>query len=179
MHRPERSGRHSSGKAQEPARTRTPPRGRDGEAAVHPSSPRPPGKVDIFHFAKAQLADEYDAAQERGEVHGHGGNRGNQHAKLACGEVATVGQIGLTYQQVHEGRQLRDAEKADPGIIARTLNERVERGEEPSKKALRAAVVNATQSAFEKPLRGHGQRRMRVAAAAMVMRVSATAVSCS
>ena len=42
-----------------------------------------------------------------------------------------------------------------------------------------AGAVYLPESMFEKGIFPHGHRRMRVAAAAMVMRVSATAVSCS
>lgn len=38
---------------------------------------------------------------------------------------------------------LRDAETADPGIIRRTLDERLERGEEPNRTAMRKMVTDA------------------------------------
>lgn len=60
-------------------------------------------------MAKRRLADEYDAAQERGEVSGHGGDR-----KIKVPD-ANLENIGLTKRDVHEAREIRDAEEADPG----------------------------------------------------------------
>ncbi|MDP4022434.1 hypothetical protein Q8W71_07355 [Methylobacterium sp. NEAU 140] len=42
---------------------------------------------------------------------------------------ATVADLGLTRKAVHEARQLRDAEAADPGVIHRTLDERLATGD--------------------------------------------------
>jgi hypothetical protein len=86
----------------------------------------------IEALAKRRLADEYDAAQARGEVAGHGGGRGNQHvAKVPDGNVATVADLDLTRKAVHEARQLRGADAVDPGVICRTLDARLADGQEP------------------------------------------------
>jgi hypothetical protein len=62
-------------------------------------------------LAQCRLADEYDAAQERGEVQQAGGRRGNQFANVPKENNAkpTVADIGLTRKQVHEARVVRDA----------------------------------------------------------------------
>lgn len=88
--------------------------------------------------AKKRLADEYDAAQERGEVAKQG-----QRTDLLPAEkkVPTPADVGLTYKQVHEARQIRDAERADPGIVRRVVDQRLRRGEEPTKAAVRDAVT--------------------------------------
>lgn len=102
--------------------------------------------LEIEAQAKRRLADEYDAAQERGEVAGHGGGR---NFKVSDGNVeTTIADIGLTRKAIHEARQIRDAEEADPGIIRRALNERVEHGEEPSRAAMRRAVVEAAERGY-------------------------------
>jgi hypothetical protein len=36
--------------------------------------------------------------------------------------LATVEQIGLTHKDIYEGRLIRDAEVAEPGIVRRTLS---------------------------------------------------------
>jgi hypothetical protein len=57
--------------------------------------------------AKRRLADEYDAAQARGEV-------SIGRPKSIPGEntfTATVSDIGLTSKDIFEARQIRDAEK--------------------------------------------------------------------
>jgi hypothetical protein len=66
--------------------------------------------------AKRRLADEYDAAQERGEV----ATRADQNLLLDEKKVS-VADIGLTHKDIHEARIIRDAEVADPGIVRRTL----------------------------------------------------------
>ena len=91
--------------------------------------------------AKRRLADEYDAAQERGEL----GKRGDYGAVTSATEVtpATAADIGLTHKDIHEARQVRDAEVADPGIVERTVNDALAKGEEPTKAKLRKAVEQA------------------------------------
>lgn len=67
---------------------------------------------------KSRLADEDDAAQDWGEVAGHGGERGNQYvANVPDGNVGFISDLGLTRKAIHEARQLRDAEAADLGAI--------------------------------------------------------------
>jgi hypothetical protein len=99
--------------------------------------------LEIEAAAKRRLADEYDAAQARGDVASAKSNRGNQWTVSDGNGAATASEIGLTRKAIHEARQLRDAEVADPGIVRRTLDERLERGEEPNRAALRKMVVDA------------------------------------
>lgn len=72
-----------------------------------------------------RLAEEYDAAQERGEVRKANNEKTNSIAEAVS---VSVSEIGITHKQVHEARQLRDAEKAEPGIAQRA----VWRGARPS-----------------------------------------------
>lgn len=89
--------------------------------------------------AEMRLAEEYDAAQERGEVSTRGGERsGLQHSPTA----PTAADIGIRRDEIHEARKLRDAETQDPGIINRTLNDMIERGEEPTRAALKREVID-------------------------------------
>jgi len=60
-----------------------------------------------------RLADEYGAAQERGEV--------ARPSKVEG--LATAGDIGLSHRNIHDARAVRDAETADPGIVRRVLDE--------------------------------------------------------
>lgn len=92
--------------------------------------------------AKMRLAEEYDAAKDAGEVAGHGGSRGNQHvAKVGDADLATISDIGLTKQDIHEARVIRDVERADPGITERALQGMVSRGEEPTKAKLNREIA--------------------------------------
>lgn len=59
-----------------------------------------------------RLADEYDAAQERGELRSNGERSFSQEEKVGLND------IGVTGKQIHEARQLRDAEAAGRQKIA-------------------------------------------------------------
>jgi hypothetical protein len=78
-------------------------------------------------LAKLRLADEYDAAQERGEV-GQRTGRPKVVPDQNDFSPATAEEIGLTRKQIHEARTIRDAEKAAPGIVRQTLNEKLGAG---------------------------------------------------
>ena len=58
--------------------------------------------------AKRRLADEYDAAQERGEI------RSDRQRTASTPEAVGVVEIGLTHKAIHEARIIRDAEAAEP-----------------------------------------------------------------
>jgi len=94
--------------------------------------------LEIEAAAKRRLADEYDAAQERGEV----ATRSDQNL-LPEQKKVSVADIGLTHKDIHEARQIRDAEVAEPGIARRALDARLAQGLEPNKAALRQAVTDA------------------------------------
>lgn len=85
--------------------------------------------------AEMRLAEEYDAAQDRGEV------RGANERTASRPEAVSAADVGLSHKEVHEARRLRDAEKAEPGIVARTINDMVESGEEPTSAALRRKII--------------------------------------
>ena len=91
--------------------------------------------------AKMRLAEEYDAAQERGEV-GKSGTRTDLVPVENEVRPATAADIGLTRKEIHEARQVRDAEKAEPGIAQRAINAMLERGEEPTKAKLNREIFN-------------------------------------
>ncbi|SEF11948.1 Protein of unknown function [Rhizobiales bacterium GAS191] len=64
--------------------------------------------------------------------------------RLADEVETTLQDLGLTPQDIHEARIIRDAEIADPGIVRRVLDEKLERGEEPTRAAVMSAIVNRT-----------------------------------
>lgn len=61
--------------------------------------------LEIQAQAKRRLADEYDAAQERGEVAKQGNIPDQNVSKLA--------DIGVSAKDIHEARQIRDADAAE------------------------------------------------------------------
>ena len=92
--------------------------------------------LEIEAAAKRRLADEYDAAQARGEVKRNGGDR----SSVEDHNTASSADLGLRRDQIHDARLIRDAETAEPGLVRRTLDDRLERGEEPTRSALRRAA---------------------------------------
>jgi hypothetical protein len=91
--------------------------------------------AEIEFLCKRRLADEYDAAQERGEA------STGRPKSIPDGKTFTATEIGLTSKDIHEARQIRDAEKAEPGIVRRTLDSMIERGEEPTKAAVKREIM--------------------------------------
>jgi hypothetical protein len=85
--------------------------------------------------AEMRLAEEYDAAQERGEV------RGANERTASRPQAVSAADVGLSHKEVHEARKLRDAERDEPGIVARTINQMVESGEEPTSASLRRKII--------------------------------------
>jgi len=106
--------------------------------------------LEIEARAKRRLADEYDAAQARGEVAKVGQY---ERANVENDNVspATAADLGLRRDQIHEARIIRDAEAADPGVVRRALDDRLERGEEPTRAALRKMVVDAAMRGLRPP----------------------------
>jgi hypothetical protein len=110
--------------------------------------------LEIEAAAKRRLADEYDRAQERGEVQRHGG-QGKRDVPEQ--NIPSASDLGLTRKDIHEARIIRDAEKADPGIVKRTLAEKLKAGEEPTKASLRQVVLEAAMRGI-KGGRNHSRR---------------------
>lgn len=92
--------------------------------------------AEIEAQAKRRLADEYDAAQQRGEV-ATGSVRTDIVPLGNDVRPATAADLGLTRKQVHEARQIRNAEAVSPGIVRRTLDQQLAEGKEPTKAAVR------------------------------------------
>lgn len=92
--------------------------------------------LEIEAAAKRRLADEYDAAQERGEVRTVG-NVPEQN------NTPTAADIGIPRKEIHEARLIRDAERGSPGIIRQALDAMLKSGEEPTKAKVRRTVLKA------------------------------------
>lgn len=98
--------------------------------------------------AKSRLADEYDAAQERGEV--VSSHNGAQKRVVEGNAILTSSDLGLRRDQIHEARQVRDAVKAKPDILEKTTDELIEQGLEPTKARIREAVLDAINKSPQK-----------------------------
>lgn len=106
--------------------------------------------LEIEAAAKRRLADEYDAAQARGEVASAKSNRGNQWTVSEGNGAATAADLGLSRKSIHDARLIRDAEAADPGLVRRTLDQRLARGEEPTRSAVRRAAQDRLQRSLDR-----------------------------
>jgi hypothetical protein len=101
--------------------------------------------------AKMRLAEEYDAAQDRGEVRARGQNQ-ESHPDLV--DASVVGGMDA----LKEARQFRDAERADPGIIDRTISGMIERGG-PCAASLRRGVIVRRGVPANDPKQDQGKRQ--------------------
>ncbi len=100
--------------------------------------------LEIEAQAKRRLADEYDSAQEMGDVQAHGRPKNLPDGKDF--QPVTAADLGLSHKDIHEARVLRDAENADPGIVRRTLDEKLASGKEPTRAAVRRATTKVQRS---------------------------------
>jgi hypothetical protein len=120
--------------------------------------------LEIEAAAKRRLADEYDAAQARGDVATRQRNPGSVgHVGDHNMPPATAADLGLRRDQIHEARQLRDAEAAEPGIVRRTLDDRLDRGDEPTRTALRKMVSEAAMRGLRPQRRANRRNPLYVA----------------
>ncbi len=76
--------------------------------------------------AEIRLAEEVDAERAAGNLAASG-----ERNDLLCDEkkVPTLADAGVSHNDMHEARQLRAAEAADPGIVERALDAIVARGD--------------------------------------------------
>lgn len=106
--------------------------------------------LELEAQAKKRIAEEYDAAQERGEA----AKQGRPTTKQKRSETPTLKELNLSKHEVAEAREIRDAEEAQPGIVHDTVQAMLDGGEEPTKAALREAVIAAASGEFKtKPKR--------------------------
>lgn len=105
--------------------------------------------LEIEAMAKRRLADEYDAAQARGEVagHGHGLKLGRNRPDIGVTNIGTVKDIGVSSYDIHEARKVRDAEVAAPGVVTSAIEAILGRGHEPTKAAL-GREINTRLNSF-------------------------------
>lgn len=90
--------------------------------------------------AEMRLAEEYDAAQDRGEV-----ARGSVRTDIVVSSndvrPVTAADLGIRRDEIHEARKMRNAERESPGLIQRAIDGMLERGEEPTTTGLRKEIT--------------------------------------
>jgi hypothetical protein len=108
----------------------------------------------IEQQAQHRLAEEYDAAQERGDAATHSsGNPQIVPNRDDLKRPATAADLGLTHKQIYEARLIRDAEKADPGFVRRVLEEKIKAGGEPTRADIRREAIRLRERT--KTLKGY------------------------
>lgn len=95
--------------------------------------------------AQMRLADEYDVARASGAAAAAG-----RPKKVPDGGPFSLSKAGLSKQEIHRFRKLRDAERDRPGIVERAIEARLAAGLEPSRANLRAAVGTDSASGAER-----------------------------
>lgn len=113
--------------------------------------------LEIEAGAKRRLADEYDAAQKRGEVRSHGGDR---VTKLPDGKFGPK-DLGLSDKQVHEARAVRDAEKASPGVVRRAIDRAIAAGKAPTRAHIARSIRERALDAIRPPQPRRGREAIR------------------
>lgn len=120
--------------------------------------------LEIEAQAKRRLADEYDAAQERGEVKSNGGDRVSTVAKQNSAPSAV--NVGMSRHDIHEARVIRDAEAESPGIVRQALDKMLEAGEEPTRakvsRVVKAKSKRTRGPRFEQPPESQHDRDLRM-----------------
>lgn len=102
--------------------------------------------LEIEASAKRRLADEYDAAQERGELAKPGNPNCSKGEQLPGPEA-----LNLTRKEIHEARMIRDAEEAHPGIVRETLDRSLGERREPTKAEMRRSILAAVAEVKKRP----------------------------
>lgn len=95
--------------------------------------------------AKIALANQVDEAQAAGMVAAPG-----RPKKVSDENLLRLDDIGLSKGQLHDARQLRDAEAKEPGIVERAIEARIEAGLEPSRRGLGHAIGTRSATNAEK-----------------------------
>ena len=101
------------------------------------------GQIGFFGIrvrAECVLADEYDAAQERGEVAGKN-FKGNQWSVPNENGPSSAADAGISRKRVHEARLVRDVEKLKPGGLVKALQRKLKTRERLTLASAMRAVV--------------------------------------
>jgi len=101
--------------------------------------------VIIEGEAQARLADEYDLAQEKGEV-AKVGKRKKDIIPEGNNKISTIADLEISSKQIHEARKVRDVLRKDPTAIEDKVNALVEQGLEPTKAAIREQLLHALEN---------------------------------
>ena len=86
--------------------------------------------------AEYLLAEEYDAAQPDEAKRG-----GRPKTVVDENAFPTAADLGLRRDEIYEARKLRDAERDSPGATRAALDRIIDRGDEPTRAALKREII--------------------------------------
>jgi N6-adenosine-specific RNA methylase IME4 len=97
--------------------------------------------LEIEAAAKRRLADEYDGAQERGEI-----AKAGKPVNIPNGNnlPATTAEAGISTKVIHDARAIRDVIASNPTAVREALDDILAKGDEPTRAALKRAIAPAT-----------------------------------
>lgn len=102
--------------------------------------------LEIEALAKRRIADEYDDAQDRGEIRTQADNKLFTNAKKA-----SAADIGITPNEIHEARQIRDALNDNPDAVRQALDGQLKQNREPTRAAMKKALRGPSLKPATKP----------------------------
>ncbi|MBD8556886.1 hypothetical protein IFT84_20460 [Rhizobium sp. CFBP 8762] len=100
--------------------------------------------LELVSYSEIRIADEWDRLAKEGKT-----LRGRPKS-VVNEDTLTADSIGLTRDQIHKARKLRDKEAANPGFIRLVIEEKVREGVSPTKAAIRHAIGTKSHTAAEK-----------------------------
>ncbi len=100
-----------------------------------------------------RLADEYDAAQANGEA-----SKGRPKS-LPNGNTFTLAEAGITAKDIFLARQIRDVLAADSNVIETVLTAMLEKGDEPTRNALKKQLAPVIKRLRDETTAGKKSRR--------------------
>lgn len=100
--------------------------------------------LEVVSYSEIHIATDWERLSAEGKTH-----RGRPKS-VVVEDAFTALEVGLTRDQIHKAKKLRDAENAEPGFIRRTIEELVRNGVAPTKAGLRAAIGTKSASKAEK-----------------------------
>ncbi len=94
--------------------------------------------LKIESLCYVAMADAVDDAQAKGKL-----SRGGRPETVQDADRFSLEDVGIDKRRLHEARQIRNAELANPGFIDRVVEQRLEEGFEPSRASLKHAAGHA------------------------------------
>lgn len=104
--------------------------------------------LEVETYATIRLSEIVDEAQKQGAI-GRPGRPGRAE-KVQGSDHFTLEEAGLDKRRLHEARKLAEAERAEPGIVKRAIQARMDEGFAPTRANLGHAIGTQSRSKEER-----------------------------